>query len=138
MVTGTNPFEDNNAIVTNRYKRVRDLAPQIPSSLARAIETALRLDPEARFQSPGAMDAALARVRRIRPVWRRVVPPHHADERYVTIPAAIEVLVVHDGQNCNIDACRIESGRHVPRGARRVSMRQRGVALRSIFDALSR
>jgi serine/threonine-protein kinase len=140
MVTGANPFQNEEDIVANRYSRVRDSAPHIPASLARTIETALQGDPNSRFQSPAAMDAALARVRRIRPVWVRDTPPHYADERYVTTPASgngIEVLVVHDGRSCNIDARRIGSGRHVPHGQRRVSMRQRAIALRAIFDSLS-
>lgn len=138
MVTGTNPFADNNAIEANRYERVRDLAPHIPAPLARVIEKAVRSDPDARFQTPGEMATALARVRRIRPVWRRVAPPHYADEFYVTIPTGIEVTVVNDGRICKIDACRTPSGRHVARGERRVSMRHRAVELRSVFDDIGR
>jgi hypothetical protein len=141
MLTGTNPFVDDAAIVANHYQRVRDIAPHVPTALARAVETALRADPATRFQSPGEMDAALARIRRIRPVWIRDTPPHYADERYVTTAGAstaIEVLVVHDGRNCSIDACLVGSGRHVPRGERRVTMGRRAITLRDVFDGLSR
>ena len=65
VLTGRLPFDHEHAAavivahVTKAPPRVRDIAPAVPLAIAMVVDTCLRKDPAARYQTGGALAAAL-------------------------------------------------------------------------------
>jgi hypothetical protein len=65
-------------VATEKPTPIRDVAPHVPHGLAQIVMKAIAMDPDDRFQSPAALDAAIGSRTKPARKWTRVPPcPGH-------------------------------------------------------------
>jgi len=151
MLTATTPHDFGGAVdpiarfqivARNPTRRLRDVAPHVPQSVAAVVDRAIHPDPAQRFAT--ALDFAAALSSRILPnrKWRRTnVHPGHIGcwEGDSTGTAGTYILCVEAGSRpsqCQITTVHANSGNRVSRGCRTAPLRSWFQAVRSVMQHL--
>lgn len=151
MLAATTPHDFDGAVghiarcqivAGNPTRRLRDVAPHVPQSVAAVVERAIHPDPALRFTT--ALDFAAALSSRTLPdrQWRRTnVHPGHIGcwEGDPTGTAGAYVLCVEAGSRpsqCRITTVHANSGNRVSRGCRNAPGRSWPRAVRSVMQDL--
>ncbi len=151
MLAATTPHDFGGAVghvercqvvASNPSRRLRDVAPHVPQSVAAVVERAIHPDPAQRFAS--ALDFAAALSSRSLPNrrWRRTnVHPGHIGcwEGDPTGTAGAYILCVEAGSRpsqCQITTVHASSGNRVARGCRAAPLRMWSQAVRSVMQDL--
>ena len=127
-------------VASNSARRLRDVAPHVPQSVAAVVERAIHPDPAKRFAN--ALEFAAALSSRIMPNrrWRRTnVHPGHIGcwEGEPTGSGGAYVLCVEAGSRpsqCQITTVHANSGNRVLRGCRAAPIRSWPQAVRSVMQ----
>ncbi len=144
LLTGSWPFEGTEdeifaEVGAGRTPRLRDQAPQIPRSLALAVEKALEPDPGDRYESAAAMDDAFSRLPALTRIWTEV-PTTGPNRRWLGESprggAAIEVSVELNARRWNITTRFAETGRRLLEHCDEVPNSRLPQRLRVIFSSI--
>ncbi len=126
----------------NQAPRLRDLAPHVPQSVARAVEKAIARDPADRFATVGEFGTALGS--RPAPLRRWTRTNEHAGHigcwRGERIGASTYVLCVAAGVkagSCTITTRHLTSNARVANGTRACSARNWPQAVRAVIQSVS-
>lgn len=152
LLTGTTPHDFGTAtghaarcriVVSDPARRLRDVAPHVPQSLATVVERALEIDPNLRFASALEFAAALSSRRLPDRLWHRTnVHASHIGcwEGSPTATAGAYLLCIEGGSRpskCLITTIHVKSGNRVSRGCKTVPMRNWPQSVRGIMNDLS-